>query len=78
VLEHLGNEKGFMVVDLEEMMKNVTPESEKKIISHLLSDFTHEIIPRKLFGKQLGEPKQPETVVEPKQSEFAFATTEQK
>ena len=53
VLKHLGNEKGFMTVDLSEMVKDVTPEYEKKIVSHLFSDFTHEIVPRKLFGKQL-------------------------
>ena len=53
VVTHLANEKGFMVIDLNEVVKNVSPEWEKKIVSHLLSDFTHEIIPRKLFGKQL-------------------------
>lgn len=63
VLKHLANEKGFMTVDLSEMVKDVTPEYEKKIVSHLLSDFTHEIVPRRLFGKQLNlEVKQPETV----------------
>lgn len=53
VLEHLANEKGMMTIDLGELVKNVTPEYEKKIVSHLLSDFTHEIVPRKLFGKDL-------------------------
>ena len=64
VLTHLANEKGFMTVEMGELVKNVTPEYEKKIVSHLLSDFTHEIVPRKLFGKQLGEPKQVENTVE--------------
>jgi len=53
VLAHLANEKGFMVVDLTETLKGVTPECEKKIVSHLLSDFTHEIMPRFLFGKKI-------------------------
>jgi hypothetical protein len=52
VLRHLGNEKPFMLVDIGEIVKDLTPEFEKKIVSHLLSDFTHEIIPRKLFGKK--------------------------
>jgi hypothetical protein len=53
VLKHLANEKGFMTVDLSETVKDVTPEYEKKIVSHLLSDFTHEIVPRFLFGKKI-------------------------
>lgn len=52
VLKKLANENGFMTVDLAEVVKDVSPEYEKKIVSHLLSDFTHEIIPRKLFGKK--------------------------
>lgn len=52
VLRHLANEKPFMLVDISEVVKDLTPEYEKKIVSHLLSDFTHEIIPRKLFGKK--------------------------
>jgi hypothetical protein len=54
VLKKLANEKAMMTVDLSELVKGMTPEYEKKVVSHLLSDFTHEIVPRKLIGKQLG------------------------
>jgi len=52
VLKKLANDKPFMLVDISEVVKDMEPVWERKIVSHLLSDFTHEIIPRKLFGKK--------------------------
>ena len=52
VLKKLANDKPFMLVDISEVVKDMDPVWERKIVSHLLSDFTHEIIPRKLFGKK--------------------------
>lgn len=52
VLKKLANEKPLMMVDLSELVKNLSPKMEKKIVAHLMSDFTHEIVPRKLLGKK--------------------------
>jgi len=52
VLKKLANDKPFMLIDISEVVKDMDPVWERKIVSHLLSDFTHEIIPRKLFGKK--------------------------
>lgn len=52
VLKKLASETPFMLMDLNQLVKNLTPKAETCIVSHLLSDFTHEIIPRFLFGKR--------------------------
>ncbi len=52
VVKKLANEKPLMMVDLSELVKHLSPKMEKKIVAHLMSDFTHEIVPRKLMGKK--------------------------
>ena len=62
VLKKLANEKAFMLIDLSGVVtyvdnktKKVTymePEMERHLVSRLLSEFTHEIIPVRLFGKK--------------------------
>jgi len=62
VLKKLGNDESFMLIDLKNVVtyvdtktgitSSMNPEMERKLVSHLLSDFTHEIIPIRLFGKK--------------------------
>jgi len=62
VVKKLANEKAFMLVDLSSVVtyvdnktKKITymePEAERHLVNHLLSDFTHEIVPVRLFGKK--------------------------
>lgn len=61
VLKKLANDKAFMLMDLSGVVtytdnktQKVTymePEMERKLVAHQLSDFTHEIVPIRLFGK---------------------------
>jgi len=62
VLRKLGNDKAFMLIDLTNVVTYVDnkkgtitwmdSDHERHLISHLLSDFTHEIVPIRLFGKK--------------------------
>lgn len=61
VLKKLANEKAFMLVDLSNVVTYVDnktnqisymkEDAERHLVSHLLSDFTHEIVPVRLFGR---------------------------
>jgi len=62
VLKKLANEKAFMLVDLSNVVTYVDNKTkkisymettaERHLVNHLLSDFTHEIVPVRLFGKK--------------------------